>query len=295
MSGNPFYQYSAIIDRPPLEWPGGRHLAVYVGLNLEHYAFGEHSVGLLDAVAQRDPDPINFSWRDYGVRVGVWRMAELFERLELKPSVLLNADVCDEYPRIIEEGNKRGWTWIAHGKNNSMFAGDPPHLSKEAESEYLRAVFDTIARATGARPKGWLGPLGLSETYATCSILRELGATYVLDWANDDQPYRLSPSQADLLSIPYSFELNDLPFFVKNGADGTAFARMMVDQFDVLYAESRTIARVMPICIHPFVTGQAFRHKHFAEALAYIAGHRDVWLTTADEIAAYTERNHRAK
>ena len=135
----------------------------------------------------------------------------------------------------------------------------------------------------------------MSETYATCSLLRELGATYVLDWANDDQPYRLSSSQADLLSIPYSFELNDLPFFVKNGADGTAFARMMVDQFDVLYAESRTIARVMPICIHPSVTGPAFGHKHFVEALTYIAGHRDVWLTTADEIAAYTELNHRPK
>jgi hypothetical protein len=262
-----------------------------VGLNVEHYAFGERSVGLLDSVAQRDPDPINFSWRDYGVRVGVWRMAELFDRLELRPSVLLNADVCNEYPRIIDEGKRRGWTWIAHGKNNSMFAGSAPKLSEQAERDYLSGVFNGIESSTGARPLGWLGPLGLSETYATCSLLRELGAKYVLDWANDDQPYRLDPTQGSLLSVPYSFELNDLPLFVKNAADGPTFARMMVDQFDVLRAESRTIARVMPICVHPFVTGQPFRHKHFSEALAYIAGHPDVWITTADEIAAYSERN----
>jgi allantoinase len=287
MVRNPFYPYSAIIDRPPLEWPGGRRLAVYVGLNIEHYTFGERSVGLLDSIAARDPDPVNFSWRDYGVRVGIWRMAELFDRLAIRPSVLLNADVCDAYPRIIEEGTKRGWNWIAHGKNNSMFASGDPNLSEAAERDYLKAVFDQIETSTGARPKGWLGPLGLSETYATCHLLRDLGATYVLDWANDDQPYRLEASQGGLLSVPYSFELNDLPLFVKNGADGLTFARMIVDQFDVLYAESRTIARVMPICLHPFVTGQPFRHKHFAEALAYIAGHRDVWLTTADEIAAH--------
>jgi allantoinase len=127
----------------------------------------------------------------------------------------------------------------------------------------------------------------LGETYATCRLLGELGATYVLDWANDDQPYRLNPDQEALLSVPYSFELNDLPVFLKNGADSKAFAQMVVDQFDILYAESRSIARVMPICVHPFVTGQPFRHKHFAKALAYIAGHRDVWMTTADDIAAH--------
>jgi allantoinase len=287
MSGNPFYPYSAIIDRPPVKWPGNRTLAVYVGLNIEHFRFGERSVGVLDAVAQRDPDPINFGWRDYGVRVGIWRMAELFDRLSVRPSVLLNADVCSEYPRIIEEGNKRGWSWVAHGKNNSMFAGNSPDLSERAERDYLRVVFEEIERSTGTRPKGWLGPLGLGETYATCRLLGELGATYVLDWANDDQPYRLNPDQEALLSVPYSFELNDLPVFLKNGADSKAFAQMVVDQFDILYAESRSIARVMPICVHPFVTGQPFRHKHFAKALAYIAGHRDVWMTTADDIAAH--------
>jgi allantoinase len=288
MHSNRFYDYSPIIDRPPLEWPGGKRLAVYVGLNLEHYEFGKRSVGVLDAVASRDPDPINFGWRDYGVRVGIWRMMALFDRLSICPSVLLNADVCREYPRIIEEGRRRNWCWVAHGKNNSMFAGDPPPCLSEAEERaYLADVLSTIEQATGVRPKGWLGPLGLSETYATARLLAQYGVEYLLDWGNDDLPYRLRPEQAGLLSLPYSFELNDLPQFLKNGCDGAAFARMMVDAFDLLYAESQTISRVLSICVHPFVIGQHVRHGRFAEALAYIASHRDVWLTTSDEIASW--------
>lgn len=220
MTDNPFYPYSPIIDRPARTWPEGKRLAVYVGLNIEHYAFAERSVGLLDAVASRDPDPINFGWRDYGLRVGIWRLMELFDKLNLRASVLLNADVCSHYPRVIEEGRKRGWAWVAHGKNNSMFAGSAPQLSEAEEREYLDEIFGTIAAAVGTRPKGWLGPLGLSQTYAPSRLLAALGALYVLDWGNDDQPFRLASHQGGLLVVPYSFELNDLPLFLRNGCEG---------------------------------------------------------------------------
>jgi peptidoglycan/xylan/chitin deacetylase (PgdA/CDA1 family) len=284
---NPFYDYQAIVDRPPLAWPDGKKVAVFVGLNIEHYAFGERSVGMLEAVASRDPDPINFGWRDYGARVGVWRIAELLDRLAITPSVLLNADVCDQYPRIIEVGRATSWCWVAHGKNNSMFAGpNPPQLGEDEERAYLADVFATIERSTGVRPRGWLGPLGLSQTYATARLLAELDAQYVLDWGNDDQPYRLRPGEGGLLSVPYSFELNDLPLFLRNGCDGHVFARMMSDACDQLADDAETAARVLPICVHPFVIGQPTRFKPFAQALAAIAARDDVWLTTTDAIAA---------
>jgi allantoinase len=288
MPSNPFYDYSPIIDRPPLEWPDGKRLAVYVGLNLEHYEFGKRAFSALEAAATRDPDPINIAWRDYGMRVGVWRLMALFDRLGMRPSVLLNADVCREYPRVIEEGCKRRWVWLAHGVNNSMFAGEPPPALDEAqERAYLTGMLRAIEAATGIRPRGWLGPLGLAETYATPRLLSDLGVEYVLDWANDDQPYRLRPEQRRMLSVPYSFELNDAPAFLRHGCDGANFARMLLDAFELLRAESQTIARVLPICIHPFIVGQIVRFKRFAEALTYIAGHRDVWLTTSDDIASH--------
>jgi allantoinase len=290
MSGsrsNPFYEYNAIVDRPPLVWPDGKKVAVFVGLNVEHYTFGERSVGVLDAVASRDPDPINFGWRDYGARVGVWRIAELLDHLSITPSVLLSADVCGVYPRIVEAGRAAGWCWVAHGKNNSMFAGEePPKIGEDEERAYLADVFATIERSTGVRAPGWLGPLGLSQTYTTARLLTELGARYVLDWGNDDQPYRMRAEQGGLLSVPYSFELNDLPLFLRNGCDGQAFARMMTDACDQLAADAAVAVRVLPICIHPFVIGQPTRFKPFAQALAALAARDDVWLTTTDAIAA---------
>jgi allantoinase len=287
MTPNPFYRFSPIIDRPQWRWPGNKGMAVYVGLNLEHYNLGEPSASLLEAVATRNPDPINFGWRDYGMRVGVWRLFELFARLDIRPSALLNSDVCEHYGRVIEEGRRQNWAWIAHGKNNSMFAGETPKLNEDQERDYLSEVFRVIEGAVGTRPHGWLGPLGLSETYATPKLLAQLGVSYVLDWGNDDEPYFLLPEQGGLLSVPYSFELNDLPQLLKNGCDGERFARMIEDTFDVLYAESQTIPRVMPICIHPFVVGQPFRFKPFARALSYIAGHKDIWIATSDQIATF--------
>lgn len=287
VQGNPFYDYHPIVDRPPLSWPDGKRLAVYVGLNVEYYAFGEGSVGVFDAVASRPVDPINASWRDYGARVGVWRIAELLGRLGVTPSVLLNSDVCEAYPQIIEAGRKAQWCWVAHGKNNSMFAGPAaPSLNFEAERRYLGDIYDTIEGATGQRPKGWLGPLGLSQTDNTTRLLGEQGASYVLDWACDDQPFRLHEDKGGLIAVPYSFEINDLPLFLRTGCDGEAFAQAIRHACDQLLADAESAARVLPICIHPFVVGQPARFKPFADALAAITGRDDIWLTTSDEIAA---------
>jgi len=145
-------------------------------------------------------------------------------------------------------------------------------------------VVATIEKATGRRPRGWLGP-ALSETFETPSLLAELGLSYVLDWTNDDEPYRLNVP--GMLSVPYSLELNDLGIFTMHGTTGPDFVRMVTDQFDQLYAESANSGRVMALALHPFVTGQAFRAKYLDQALAYIAGHDGVWLTTSDEIAAH--------
>lgn len=147
-------------------------------------------------------------------------------------------------------------------------------------------MFEAIERATGQRPKGWLGP-ALTETYDTPRLLAELGATYVLDWCNDDQPYPFMPGKAQMISVPYTIELNDIPLFVGKSLTGPQFKQMIVDWFDQLYADGKSTGRVMTVALHPFIVNQPSRHRYLAEALRYIAGHEDVWLTTSDEIAAY--------
>jgi len=281
---NELYDYSPITEREPIQWPGGARVAFYVGLNIEHFLFGLPSTSFYDATAALVPDPLNHGWRDYGPRVGIWRLTEIFDRHGIRPSVLLNSDVTTEYPQIVRAGTERGWAWLAHGRNNSTLQAGMP---ADDERVYLASVLESIERATGSRPRGWLGP-GLTETVQTPRLLAELGLSYVLDWTNDDQPYWLNVP--GMLSVPYSVELNDLGLFTMRGFSGPQFLQTVKDQFDQLYADSAGNGRVMALALHPFVSGQPFRARYLDQALEYITGHTGVWLTTSDEIAAHFAR-----
>jgi peptidoglycan/xylan/chitin deacetylase (PgdA/CDA1 family) len=280
---NQLYDYSPIIHRPKLELPNGARLAFWVGLNVEYYQIDKPATSIFAGTAMLQPDPLNYGWRDYGPRVGIWRMMDVLDKYRMRASVLLNADVCQYYPQIIAEGNKRGWVWLAHGKNNSIFEAG---MSLEEERAYLRDVVQAIEQGTGKRPKGWLGP-ALTETFNTPDILAELGLTYLLDWCNDDQPFPLKVKAGRMVSVPYSIEMNDITLFVSKSLSGPDFAQQVMDQFDVLYEEGARGARVMCLALHPFVVNQPFRHKYLDKVLEYIAGHEAVWLTTSDEIAEW--------
>ena len=278
---NRLYDYSAIVDRPRLTLPDGARVAFWIGLNVEHYEVDRPSTSIFAGTAALQPDPLNYGWRDYGPRVGIWRTIDVLDKHDLRASVLLNADVCQRYPRIIEEGNKRRWAWLAHGKNNSIFEAG---MSVDEERSYLTDVVQTIERDTGSRPRGWLGP-ALTETFNTPELLAELGLSYVLDWCSDDQPFPLNVKAGRMISVPYSIEMNDVSLFVGKSLSGADFAQMVMDQFDVLYEEGAHSARVMCLALHPFIVNQPFRHKYLDRALAYIAGHEGVWRATSDEIA----------
>lgn len=278
---NKLYDYSPIVERPALKLPNDARLAVWIGLNVEHYEIDKPSTSIFPGTAGLVPDPLNYGWRDYGARVGIWRVMNVLDKIGTPASVLLNSDVCKEYPQIITEGNRRNWVWLAHGKNNSVFQAG---MSFDEEKKYLEDVVQTIEQSTGQKPKGWLGP-ALTETYNTPEILSGLGLTYILDWCNDDQPYPLNVRNGQMISVPYSIEVNDIPLFVGKSLSGDDFFQIVKDQFDVLYQEGEKSGQVMAIALHPFVIGQPFRIKYLEEALGYIAGHEKVWLTTSDEIA----------
>jgi len=278
---NTLYRYSPIIDRPRLTWPNAARVAFYVGLNVEHFEVDKPSTSLVEFTSQLQPDPLNYGWRDYGARVGFWRVLETLDEYGVRASVLLNSDVAERYPQIIEAGRKRAWAWVAHGKSNSQLH---TALNAATERAALENIVDVIATATGRRPDGWMGP-ALTETFETPRILAELGLKYVLDWCADDQPFHLNVP--GMISVPYSVELNDIIMFVMHRVSGEAFYRAAVDQFDELYRNSASSGRVMALALHPFVIGQPFRRKYLAKILEYITSHEGVWVTTSDEIAAH--------
>ena len=273
------FAYSAIIDRPRLNWPNGARVAVWVIPNIEHFLFDRPSTSLTHIPV--NPDVLNYAWRDYGVRVGIWRMMEVMEKYGVKGTVALNSDVCKHYPRIIEEGKKLGWEWMGHGNNNSTL------INKQTEPEeraLIKQVVSTITKSVGTAPRGWLSP-ALSETVRTLDILAENGIQYVGNWTNDDQPYPMRVKKGAMLAMPYSVEINDIPAFLDLKQSPETFGRMIRDQFDVLYEDGAKTGRVMSVCLHPFLVGYPHRSKYLAEALAYITSRQEVWVTTGGEIA----------
>lgn len=282
------FPYSAIVDRPPLHWPNGARVAVWVIPNIEHFLFDRPGPAIVPAATSLLPDVLNYSWRDYGVRIGIWRLMEIMEKHGIKGTAAVNADAARHYPRILEAGRMLEWEWMGHGiNNNSMINGQ----SEEEERQLLKTVLDTIERSTGTKPHGWLSP-GLSETHHTLDLLAEAGIEYVANWVNDEQPYEMRVKGGSVLSLPYSSEINDYIAFIERGQDGETFAQTIRDQFDVLYEDGAATGRVMAIALHPFLTGHPHRAKHFDEALAHISSRRDVWLATGSEIADWYKNHH---
>jgi allantoinase len=285
---NNLYRYWPIVRRPRLELPNGARVAFWVGLNIEHFLLDKPSTSITPVTASLVPDPLNYGWRDYGPRVGVWRVMDVLDRVGMRASVLLNSDVCQYYPEIVEEGNQRKWVWLAHGKNNSTLQSN---MSPEEERSYLADVVGTIKQSTGQQPRGWLGP-ALSETFETPNILAELGVNYTCDWCNDDQPYPMQVRQGRMISLPYSIEVNDIPVALDRGLPAEQLTQMIKDQFDQLYADAERGGRIMAVALHPFIIGQPFRAKYLEQALSYVAGHDKVWIATSDEIADWYYANY---
>ena len=281
------FAYWPLPERPPIAWPDGARVAVWVAVNTEHYPIDRPGVSIVPITAQFVPDPMNYGWRDYGARVGIWRLMDVLDELGIPVTAPLHEEVCRRYPQIVEAGNRRGWAWMAHGRDN---AAAQPRL-EEDERGYLAAHVDALEQLTGHRPQGWLGP-ALTETFETPELLAELGLTYVCDWCNDDQPYPLETTAGPLISLPYSIEVNDIPLLLDKGLSGAEYRDLLIDQLEGLYEVSEASGTVMAIPLHPFLVGLPFRLRYLREALEHIAGHDGVWLATGDQIAAHYLEHH---
>jgi allantoinase len=279
------YRYSAIGHRRDFSWPQGRRLAVYIGLNLEHFAFGE-GLGAELCPGGPPPDVLNYAWRDYGNRVGVWRLIELFDELELPLSVLVNSSIYHYCPEVMEAFRTRGDEIVGHGRTNSERQGVLP---PEEERQLIAEATEVIARAEGRPPRGWLGPW-ISQSQVTPDLLAEAGYDYLLDWCMDDQPVWFSTRNGGrILSVPYPQELNDIPSIVGRKDSGEQFAIMVTDTFEEMLAQSKKQSLVMGIALHPYLVGQPHRLRPLRRALQAILARRDeIWITTAGGIAAFS-------
>lgn len=273
-----------IVRRAKGQWPGGRKLAVYVALNLESYAFGE---GLSEDIVpgSGQPDVLNWSWREYGNRIGAWRLLDEFKAAGLPVSLLLNSAIFERHAALVEAYRASGAAIVAHGRTNSESQAG---LDAAAERALIADARDGIAAHIGAAPQGWLGPW-IAETERTPELLHAAGFGYSLDWCMDDQPVWLGVEGGKLLSVPYPQELNDSNAIVARRHGAGEFADMIVEQFDEMREQAgQGVPLVMGVALHAYVAGQPFRLRALRKALRHIAtSHHDVWLATTDQIAAH--------
>ena len=235
--------------------------------NIEHFHI---------EIGKDAPDIRNHSRRDYGNRVGVWRIMEVLAKHGIRGTVALNAEVGRFYPRIMEEAARLKWELMGHGLTNSVVLSG---LEKDKEASVIAETREVIEQ-WGQKMRGWLGP-GLTETWHTLDLLRQHGVEYVCDFVNDDLPYRMNNG---LYSIPYSIELNDMPLFNMPSIGIDDFYRRICDTFEVLYGEGEKSGRVMAIALHPFLIGVPHRIGYLDRALRHIASHGKVWFATGSEI-----------
>ncbi|EAQ25866.1 polysaccharide deacetylase family protein [Roseovarius sp. 217] len=277
------YDYVPITERAAYTWPGGARLAVYIGLNLEHFAFGE-GLGAELAPGGPQPDVLNYAWRDYGNRVGAWRMRDLFEALDMPVSLLANSAMYAYAPDLMAAFRARGDEVLGHGRTNSerQSVMDPT-----AEAALIAEATAAITQAEGKAPQGWLSPW-IAESLVTPDLLQEAGYGYTLNWCMDDQPIWMRTRAGRLLSIPYPQEVNDIPSIVARKDGAAAFADMIIDNFDEMLEQSRAQPLVMGVALHPYLVGQPYRLRHLRRALRHITTHRDqIWLTQAGAIHSY--------
>ena len=281
------YPYSSLPTRTKYEWPNGAKLAVYVAMNIEAFSYGEGKGAAIAPPEQATSHSI-FSWRDYGNRVGFWRLMDMFDELKIPLEHQINTAIYEECPDIPIRIRNRGDEFLGHGYTNSE---EQEGLSEKDERAMIRACTSTIRENEGKSPTGWMSPW-LSNNESTMDILQEEGYRYVMDWTMDDQPVWLKTKNGRILSMPYPVEANDNRGIVWYRYTSADFTDMLIDNFDEMLEQTNKDGHplVCPISLHPFVVGRPYRIRQLRRAFEHILkSHSKIWLTTPGEICKHVE------
>ena len=289
------YDWSPISTREILRWPNQARLALYVVIVLEHMEWqppaGSFQAANLagGSVARPFPDYARISHREYGHRVGIFRVLEVLDKYGIKATVAMDALTAESYPYLVRHCMDRGCEIIGHGVSVSrMITSD---MSEKAEEEYIDESLSALTGAIGHRPVGWLGP-EYGESFRTPQLLAQAGVRYVCDWPNDEQPYPIKTTEGELFALPLMLELDDVVAMAQRRVPVDRYAEMLKDGFDVMYQDGEQNGRVLGLNLHPWLDGQPFRIGFLDQALGHMMRRQGVWTATGTEIIDwYTSRN----
>ena len=278
------YDWSILPRRKKVEWPGGARVALWVIPALEWFPIDMKGKPFKPPGAMQTsyPDLRHYTLRDYGNRVGIWRMMRSFDKLGIRVSAAMNAAVAVRYPALLEACAARGWEVIANGQDMDHLHYEG--LPLEDERRQVATTLDIFRRVPGLQVRGWLSP-AKSQSKATLDLLAAAGIEYCCDWGNDDMPYPMRTANGPLVAMPHPIDIDDYTILVQNHHSDDEFRDQLCDQFDCLYEESATQGgRVMAISLHPWITGQPYRIGALEQALRHMLSRKGVWSATGAEI-----------
>jgi len=285
---HPYYEWSPIGKRKPLRWPKNARVALVVILNLELWDWEVPPDAPGAARGPFRPNIQEFSQREYGNRVGVFRLLRILDKYGVKPTIAMDQGVAETRPFLVRECQKRNLEVIAHGATSRQ----PIHsgMTPEVERAYVRASIAAITKAIGKKPAGWLGP-DAQESMNTPAVLAAEGIRYVCDWSNDEQPYRMNVPNGELFSLGVDLDLDDVYIHATGRRAIDEYRRIMQETFDGLYRDGAASGRLMVINLHPWVMGWPWRSGYLDRVLAHIDQYSDVWKASGTEVVDWYKAN----
>lgn len=287
------YPYSPLPSRPALHWPDGDHVAFSVVVYLEHWEL-EAPDGVVrdprfgDPFGAFRPDYRSFTWREYGARIGFFRVLELLDRHGLEVTVAANTSAVERYPQLVRECVRRGYEFAGHGTHATRMVSS--RMPEEEERALIAGCLDTLEQATGRRPVGWISQ-DYGESARTPGLLAEAGLAYVADWPNDEQPYWMTTTPP-LLSIPVQSEWDDVQLLWHRRVLTPRFPALVEQGFRQLHREGATSGRCFTLSIHPWLFGMPHRIRYLDETLLRLGGYSEVWQATLGEISDHVRRTY---
>ena len=287
------HEWDPIVKRGKLRWPDNSRVALGVVVNLEHVEWSpppdSFTTGVNGALGPRSfPDYARFSHREYGHRVGIFRVLDVLEKHGIKATVAMDALTAENYPYLVDHCLGRGCEIIGHGISASRMITS--NMTEQEERDYIRSSVATLTRATGQSPVGWLGPQ-YGESSRTPQLLSEAGIRYVCDWANDEQPYPLHSPHGEMFALPLMLELDDSVALWDRRVTVSRYRDLLKDSFDTLYQDGNQNGRLLAINLHPWLIGQPFRIGYLDDALSHMMRRGGVWAATGSEIVDWYQRN----
>ncbi|HEU0020293.1 MAG TPA: polysaccharide deacetylase family protein [Dehalococcoidia bacterium] len=277
-----------------LRWPNSARVAVCVIVTLEHMEWSPPSGTYQNPVlsggygASPFPDVTRWSHREYGHRVGIFRLLDLLYQHGLKPTVAMDVLTAQNYPFLVRHCQNLGCEIIGHGMSVSRIITS--NMSEPEEWQYIEASVKGLTEATGASPRGWLGP-EYGESVNTPRLLEKAGIQYVCDWTNDEQPFPMKTPEGKLLALPVMLPLDDVNALWDRRVTIGRYVEMWKESFDTVWREGEANGRLMVINLRPWLTGQPFRVRYLDRGLEYMMGHQGVWAATGSEIADWYRQN----